>query len=132
MKQKRSSSSASVSSRPQSSRPLKVGETLRHALAGVLMRGEVHDAALLKHNVTVSDATKMMADLKRCAPLLRREVAHIIKMRHAPELHFQPDTSFDYAGKIADVLLGNPVVAGDLKKTPPQPIDLDALDEDEA
>lgn len=154
MKQKRSSSpAASPSPRAQSSRPLKVGETLRHALAGVLMRGEVHDAALLKHNVTVSevrmspdlahatvfvtplgggDGTKMMADLKRCAPMLRREVAHIIKMRHAPELHFQPDTSFDYAGKIADVLLGNPVVASDLKKTPPQPIDLDALDEDEA
>lgn len=127
------------SAKPIGNRPLKVGETLRHALAQILQRGEVHDRALARHNVTISEvrmspdlrhatvfcaplggiaAEEMLADLKRCQPLLRTEVAHAIKLRFAPELHFHLDTSFDYAQSITKLMVADPVVAGDLGIAP--------------
>lgn len=135
-----------------SNRPLKVGETVRHALDSILRRGEVHDAGLARHNITVTEvrmapdlahaivfvtplggqmAKEMLADLKRCQPMLRTEVAHIVKLRHAPELHFQLDTSFDYAGSIESMLHSNPVVARDLKAAAATPARLSDHDDDE-
>lgn len=122
--------------RKPSTRPLKVGETLRHALDSILRRGDVHDSELARHNITVTEvrmapdlahatvfvtplgglkADEMLKELKRCAPLLRTEVARIIQLRHAPELHFQLDTSYDYASSIEKMLQADPVVARDLK-----------------
>ena len=122
--------------RAPSNRPLKVGETVRHALDNVLRRGEIHDPELAKHNVTVTEVRmapdlahatvfvtplggikpqEMLRELKRCAPMLRTEVAHIVKLRHAPELHFQLDNSYDYATSIQQALTA-PNVARDLKK----------------
>lgn len=121
--------------RGPSTRPLKVGETLRHALDNILRRNEIHDPELARYNVTVTEvrmapdlahatvfvtplgglkAKEMLKELKRCAPLLRTEVAHAIKLRHAPELHFQLDTSYDYATSIEQALSA-PDVARDLK-----------------
>lgn len=135
-----------------SNRPLKVGETVRHALDSILRRGEVHDAGLARHNITVTEvrmapdlahaivfvtplggqmAKEMLADLKRCQPMLRTEVAHIVKLRHAPELHFQLDTSFDYADSIEKMLSADPVIARDLKaeSAPAPKADFDSDDE---
>ncbi len=121
--------------RAPSNRPLKVGETLRHALDNILRRGDIHDAEMAKHNVTVTEvrmapdlahatifvtplgglkANEMMKELKRCAPMLRTEIARTIQLRHAPELHFQLDTSYDYATSI-ELKLGAPEVKRDLK-----------------
>lgn len=118
-------------------RPLKVGETLRHTLSMILLRGEVHDPELSRLNVTISEvrmspdlrhatifvaplggkgAEEMLKVLRRCQPMLRTEVAHAIKLRYASELHFHLDTSFDYAESISKLLLSDQVVAADLAK----------------
>jgi len=117
-----------------SQRPLRVGEALRHALVKALRENSIHDVALAKHNITVSevrmspdlrhanifivpfggaDATPVLADLKRAAPRLRHEIAHGLQLRFAPELHFLLDTSFDYAQGISNAL-NSPAVAQDL------------------
>lgn len=127
----------SRTSRSPSSRPLKMGEAVRHALADTLMRGRVHAPVLAKLKITVTevrmspdlahatvfvtpfgggDVKPILKELKRCAPQLRTAVAQIIKARHAPELHFQPDESFDYAETI-EWALKAPVVAKDLGKS---------------
>jgi len=124
------------SPRTASARPLKMGAAVQHALADIFMRGKVHDPVLAKLKVTVTevrmspdlahatvfvtpfgggDPRPMLKELKRCAPQLRSAVAHSVKMRHAPELHFQPDESFDYAETI-ERALKDPVVAKDLGK----------------
>ena len=128
-------SKSRAAKRPPGSRPLKVGETVRHALSQILMRGDVHDAELARHNVTITEVKMsvdlahahvfvsslggmqpeaMLAALKTCAPRLRSAVAHAVKLRHAPTLHFQLDTSFDYADRI-ERLLHDDAVARDLK-----------------
>jgi ribosome-binding factor A len=122
--------------RSNGSRPLKMGEAVRHALADILMRDRIHDPLLAKHKITVSevrmspdlahatvfvtrfgggDVKPILKELKRCAPQLRSAVAQLVKMRHAPELHFQADESFDYADTIERALKA-PNVAADIKK----------------
>ena len=54
-----------------------------------------------------------MAALKRAAPFLRTQVAKAVRLKYAPELHFQPDTALDYAMRI-DAALRSPEVARDL------------------
>jgi ribosome-binding factor A len=122
------------SNRAPSQRQLRVGELLRHAVAEILQRGEVHDPAFEGTVVTVPEV-RMTPDLKRATiyvmPLggkgaeeimaafernkrfLRGEIAHRIDLRHAPELEFRLDTSFDEAERI-DALLRSPSVSRDL------------------
>lgn len=116
------------------SRPLKVGETVRHALSQILQRGEVYDIELARHNVTVTEVRMspdlahahvfvvplggiggeaMLAALKTCAPRIRTALAHAIKLRHVPQLHFQMDTSFDHADNIQRIM-NDPAVARDI------------------
>ncbi|MDX2100960.1 MAG: 30S ribosome-binding factor RbfA [Alphaproteobacteria bacterium] len=114
---------------PPSQRQLRVGEAVRHALVAVLARGEVRDPGLeaLGHGtlVTVSevrmspdlkhatcfvtplgggDATELVRALKRVAPWLRAEVARAVTLKFAPDLHFQPDTSFDDAARLDQLI----------------------------
>src|SRR3954463_6734139 len=128
-KASRASSDAS-----SSTRPLRVGEEIRHALAAILARGELHDPVLAGRSITVSevrvspdlynatafvtplggaDIPEVMKALKRAAPYLRREVIKAVKLRRAPEISFQPDTSFEYAKRI-DQALREPTVQRDL------------------
>ena len=112
----------------------RVGELIRHALAEILARGEVPDAALHRNPVTVP-AVRMSPDLKVAAvtvmPLggvdaaatldalnrhkkeLRTLIAHKIKLKFAPDLRFAIDPSFDAQARI-DALLKSPEVARDL------------------
>src|SRR3981081_1747720 len=46
-----------------SPRPLRVGETVRHAVADILSQGSVHDADLEGHIITVPEV-RMSPDLK--------------------------------------------------------------------
>jgi ribosome-binding factor A len=117
-----------------SQRQLRVAEEVRHALSAVFTREEFRDPDLQGLHVTVTevraspdlkhmtafvsglgrDLTKeQFAGLKRVSPFLKRQVAHAVRLKFAPELHFQPDTALDYAMKI-DAVLKRPEVARDL------------------
>ncbi|MFC0407368.1 30S ribosome-binding factor RbfA [Roseomonas elaeocarpi] len=117
-----------------SQRQLRVAEEIRHALSAVLIRGDVRDPELAEARVTVTEvraspdlkhmtvfvsrlgktADKPLLDaLKRSQPWLRTQVAKAVRLRVAPELHFQPDTALDHAMHI-DALMRRPEVARDL------------------
>lgn len=121
--------------RAPSQRQLRVGEELRHVLAEVLQRGDFRDPALQSMNVTVTevrvspdlrnatafvtplggggDPAETVAALRRAAPFFRSQVAKAMRLRHAPTIGFEPDTSFDYASHIG-TLLQDPDVRRDL------------------
>ncbi len=120
--------------RAPSQRQLRVGELIRHMLADVLQRGEVHDPALDGMVVTVPEvrmtpdlrvatvfvmplggkgADTLLATLDRHRKFLRGEVAHRVDLRYAPDLRFRLDESFD-AGARIDSLLRSPEVKRDL------------------
>ena len=113
-----------------SQRQLRVGELIRHALADILQRGDVHDPALEGMVVTVPEV-RVTPDLKlatvflmplggkgadtvvdvfdRNKRFLRGEIAHRINLRYAPDLRFQLDTSFAEGDRV-DALLRRPEV----------------------
>jgi ribosome-binding factor A len=134
--------------RAPSQRQLRVGEVIRHALAEILQRGDVHDPVFEGTVVTVPEV-RMAADLK-CAtvyvmPLggrnseevvaafdrnksyLRGEVARRVNLRSAPDLRFRVDTSFEEGAKI-DAVLRSPEVARDLNDNTPPDAPLPAKD----
>ncbi len=117
----------------KSVRLLRIGEQVRHVLAGVLGRGEVRDPVLETHIVSVSevrvspdlriatafvkalggDDDEVLAALKRNAKYLRGEVARSMSTKYTPELKFRLDESYEEASRI-DALLRKPNVARDL------------------
>ena len=118
----------------KSVRTLRVGEQVRHALAEILQRGDVHDELLASHLVSVTEV-RMSPDLRHATvfvkPLLgrdeeavlkalrtntaylQREVAHRVKTKYAAKLKFLADESFDEGSHI-DALLRSPEVKRDL------------------
>lgn len=118
----------------RSVRLLRVGEQVRHVLSEILSRGDVHDATLQSHMVSVTEV-RMSPDLRHATafvkPLLgadeavvlkalrtntaffQREVANRVRTRFAAKLKFLADESFDEGGRI-DALLRTPHVAQDL------------------
>jgi ribosome-binding factor A len=109
----------------QRQRQLRVGEGLRHVLAELLLRGEVHDPALGDAHLTVSEVrvtpdlrhalvfvTELGGELRpelhqalaRAAPRLRGEVARRMRLKYAPELRFEADPSFRAAARIETLL----------------------------
>jgi ribosome-binding factor A len=118
----------------KSVRTLRVGEQVRHVLSEILARGDVHDATLDKHMVSVTEV-RMSPDLRHATvfvkPLLgqeqdavikalrtntaylQREVASRVQQKYAAKLKFLADDSFDEGGHI-DNLLKHPKVAQDL------------------
>lgn len=119
-----------------SQRQLKVGETIRHALAEIFARDEIDDEILQRHSLTVSEV-RMSADLRLATvyvlPLGGSEaeeaVAHLdqhkrylrgllakrVSLKFMPELRFKVDTSFETSARI-DALLARPEVARDLEE----------------
>src|SRR3954447_636812 len=55
--------------------------------------------------------------LRRAAPYLRSQVAKSVRLKYAPDLHFQPDTALDYALHISRVMQ-QPEVVRDLTPKP--------------
>jgi ribosome-binding factor A len=117
-----------------SQRQLRVGELLRHALADMLTRGAVHDAALTAMAVTIPEVrmspdlrqatvyvmplgggnvAPTLAALERNAKFIRRELAGIVNLKFAPELRFVGDTSLEAAERV-DRLLASEKVRRDL------------------
>jgi ribosome-binding factor A len=119
-----------------SQRALRVGELVRHAIADMLARGEVHDPVLEGHMITVPEV-RMSPDLRLATvyvmPLggrdekdviealdrnkryLRGEIAHRVNLKFSPDLRFRVDDRFDEAARI-EKLLASPAVKRDLDK----------------
>ncbi len=118
-----------------SQRQLRVAEEVRHALSSVFAREAFRDPDLHDLHITVTevraspdlkhmtafvsglgrDLTEaQFAGLRRVSPFLRKQVAQAVRLKFAPELHFQPDTALDYAMKI-DAVLRRPEVQRDLQ-----------------
>lgn len=116
-------------------RQLRVGEELRHALCGILRRGDCRDPALRDASVAVTEvrlgadlrnatvfvmplgganAVEIVAGLKRSSAFLKRLVAREVALRYTPNLIFKLDVSFDQADRIA-ALLAQPEVERDLR-----------------
>jgi ribosome-binding factor A len=117
-----------------SQRQLRVGELVRHALAEMLTRGDVHDPVIQSHLITVPevrmtadlrlatiyvmplggrDAQAVLAALERNKRFLRGEIARRINLKFAPEIRFRIDERFDEAERI-EKLLRTPAVQRDL------------------
>jgi ribosome-binding factor A len=117
-----------------SQRQLRVGELIRHALAEMLTRGEVHDPVIEGHLITVPevrmtadlrlatiyvmplggrDQDDVIAALERNKRYLRGEIAHRVNLKFAPEIRFRIDERFDEAERI-EKLLRTPAVRRDL------------------
>ncbi len=121
-----------------SQRQLRVAEEVRHALSAVFAREAFRDPDLQDLHVTVTEVRAspdlkhmtafvsglgkdltdaQFAGLRRVSPFLRKQVAHAVRLKYAPDLHFQPDTALDYAMKI-DAVLRRPEVQRDLGPRP--------------
>lgn len=126
---------ADQENRGHSQRQLRVGEELRHLLADLLERGNMRDPDLRGASITVTsvdvspdlrnatafvmplggqDEARLMAAMRRAAPWFRARVGERAGLRHAPEIRFELDKTFDEADRIG-ALLRRPDVARDIK-----------------
>jgi ribosome-binding factor A len=124
-------------------RQLRVGETLRHALSEILLRGDIRDPDLMGVSVTITqvipsgdmrhaavyceplggkNAEKVIPALNRNKAYLRGQMGHLIALKFTPDLRFVEDKSFAEAEKI-EIILKSARVQQDL---------LDKAAEDEA
>lgn len=105
-----------------SQRMLRVGEQVRHALAEVLARGDVHDPDLAGQIITVLEVrmspdlrhgtvlimplggkgeAEAVAALNRNAKELRHEVSRRLReLKFSPDLRFRVDDRYDEAERI--------------------------------
>jgi ribosome-binding factor A len=118
-----------------SQRQLRVGELIRHAVAEMFSRGDIHDEVIETHLITVPevrmsadlrlatiyvmplggrDEAEVLAALDRHKRYLRGEIAHRVNLKFAPEVRFRIDERFDEAERIGK-LLRSPPVARDLE-----------------
>jgi ribosome-binding factor A len=118
-----------------SQRGLRVGELIRHAVAEMLARGDVHDPVLEGHLITVpevrmspdlrlatiyvmplggKDANAVIEALERNKRYLRGEISHRVNLKFAPDIRFRIDERFDEAERIQK-LLRTPEVRRDLR-----------------
>jgi ribosome-binding factor A len=117
-----------------SQRQLRVGELIRHELADMLTRGEIHDPVLEGRLITVPevrmspdlrlatiyvmplggrDADAVIEALDRNKRYVRGEIARRVNLKFAPEIRFHIDERFDEAERI-EKLLRTPIVQRDL------------------
>jgi ribosome-binding factor A len=119
-----------------SQRQLRVGELIRHAVAEMLTRGDVHDPVIEAHLITIPEV-RMSPDLRLATiyvmPLggkdieavlealennkryLRGEIARHVNLKFAPDIRFHADERFAEAERI-EKLLRTPAVQRDLKR----------------
>jgi ribosome-binding factor A len=117
-----------------SQRQLRVGELIRHELADMLSRGDIHDPVIEGHLITVPevrvspdlrlatiyvmplggrDIEKVIEALDRNKRFVRGEIARRVNLKFAPEIRFHVDERFDEAERI-EKLLRTPAVQRDL------------------
>ncbi len=119
-----------------SQRQLRVGELIRHKLAEMLSRGDIHDDVLASHVITVpevrlspdlklatayviplggADTQAVIDALNRHKRFIRGEIAHAVNLKFAPDIRFRRDETFEEASRI-DALLASPKVRRDVEK----------------
>ncbi|MGE5266845.1 MAG: 30S ribosome-binding factor RbfA [Deltaproteobacteria bacterium] len=119
-----------------SQRMLRVGEMIRHKLAELLVRGDVHDDVLASHVVSITevrispdlklatayvmplggkDTQAVLAALEKHKKFIRSEVAHTLNLKYAPDIRFREDETFDEVSRI-DQLLHSDKVRRDVEK----------------
>jgi ribosome-binding factor A len=117
-------------------RMLRIGELIRHKIAEMMARGDVHDDVLASHVVTIpevrispdlkvatvyvmplggKDVKPVIEALTRNRKYIRAEVAQTLNLRYAPDLRFREDETFEEATRI-DRLLDSPKVRQDTEK----------------
>lgn len=113
---------------------LRVGELVRHALAGLFARGEIEDDLLVGKVITVPEvrmspdlklasayvmplggegAAEIVAALNRHQRFVRGRIAPELDLKYAPEIRFFVDETFEEYGKI-DAILRSERVQRDL------------------
>jgi ribosome-binding factor A len=126
----------SQGARVPSQRQLRVGELIRHKLAEMLARGDIHDDVLVQHVITVpevrlshdlklatayviplggEDIEPVIEALNRHKRFIRGEIAHAVNLKFAPDIRFRRDETYEEASRI-DALLASPKVRQDLDK----------------
>lgn len=111
-----------------SQRQFKVGEEIRHILARILLRGDLHDHSLNRAMVTLSevvvsadfsharvyftlldkqDATAALAGLNRIQPALQQQLSKQLTTKRCPRLKFVLDTRFDAVSRIDGLIAKN-------------------------
>ena len=117
-----------------SQRQLRVGELIRHELADMLSRGDIHDPVIEGHMITVPevrvspdlrlatiyvmplggrDIEAVIEALDRNKRYVRGVIARRVNLKFAPEIRFHVDERFDEAERI-EKLLRTPAVQRDL------------------
>lgn len=126
----------SMPAKGPSQRMLRVGEMIRHKLAELLVRGEIHDDVLASHVVSITevrispdlkiatayvmplggqDTKAVLAALEKHKKFIRAEVAHTLNLKYAPDIRFREDETFDEVSRI-DQLLHSEKVRRDVEK----------------
>ena len=130
------SRSATTTIATPSQRTLRVGELIRHKLAEMLTRGDIHDEILASHVISISEVrlspdmklatayivplggkgmAEVLAAFKRHKKYIRGEVAKAVNLKFAPDIRFLEDESFAEADRI-ERLLHSPQVRRDIEK----------------
>jgi ribosome-binding factor A len=115
-------------------RALRAGELVRHALAEIFARGEVHDPVIESHRITVPevqmspdlrlatvyimplgghDEKVVLSALDRNKRYLRGAIARRVNLKFAPDIRFNIDKRFAAADRI-EQLLHSPEVRRDV------------------
>ena len=115
---------------------LRVGEQIRHVLAELLSRGEIHDEVIASHVITIpqvrmspdlrmatayvmplggEDIPEVIAALNRHARFIRGHVASMLSLQFSPEVRFRHDETFSEVMRI-EQLLASPKVRQDTVK----------------
>ncbi len=132
----RKKSSSANSAKGPSQRMLRIGELIRHKVAEMLVRGDIHDEVIATHSITIPEV-RLSPDLKlatvyvmplggsamkpviealtRNKKYIRAQVAQTLDLRYAPDLRFLEDKTFEEATRI-DRLLDSPHVRQDIEK----------------
>jgi ribosome-binding factor A len=117
-------------------RQLRIGELVRHKLAEMLARGEIHDDIIASHVITVpevrlspdlklasayvvtlggDDTAVVIEALNRNKKYIRAQVAQAVNLKFAPDIRFLRDEMFEEASRI-DQLLASAKVRQDIEK----------------
>jgi ribosome-binding factor A len=109
---------------------------VRHKLAEMLARGEIHDDVIAAHVITIpevrlspdlklatafvvplggEDTAEVIEALNRHKGFIRGELARAVNLKFAPDIRFRRDETFEESRRI-DELLASPKVRQDVEK----------------